>query len=532
MSPNTTTTTTSISDIIQDIITTSSNDDNSLAWQRWYDLLRRDDDDDGDDITSAMHFVKGAGGAVFDSAAQKHQFLQNFVQTQFSSSSPVNRQWKLLTLRLMLRETSALDVVLVPSVVDRVLFELTATASQEATSVCLDTMMEGLRCMINLLQRGGRVLRDHFTDRVVEDHRHHDHGKTNLYEDVMVCAEMQQQQRTDDAKWHSFEVLSHVSRLIFYNTFDPENCEKFVAHSHEIIARIFQEMNDAMQCIESASALPFFDQFLIDGLKFFYSVTHHMEKKQDEVLMAYFEEFMVFVNRAFQNYYRKKELLTEVCLRIVHVLMNLHENVLIVLLTEKSQGEERQRVLNAGALILLLSLFIENSDKRELVHSGTLQPVPVVLARAARHIPVVKEALQQWILHDQWPDNLPKPIIPEQFIQEFQEQDSVQRKKESEPTASSSTTEDSATSGQQETEHPEAAMAIEDENIDFPDPDNLHKRFFVRFLTEFNYELKSATSEFMFVLCDENPEQFIEQVGFGYAAGLLAERGLFGSLSG
>lgn len=253
---------------------------------------------------------------------------------------------------------------------------------------------------------------------------------------------------------------------------------------------------------------PFFQQFLIDGLKFFYSVTHHMEDRQDEVLLAYFESFMAFVKQAFQLYPLDKPLLTEVCLRIVHVLMNLHENVLIVLLTEKPREEEKdeKRVLNERALMLLLSLFIENADERHLVHSGVMQPVPVVLARAARHIPLVKRALQEWILDNEWPSHLQKPSIPERFVQEFEEQDTVKRNKE-------------------------RRMATSDEGIDLPNPGNLHKRLFVRFLTDTNYELKSVTSEFMFVLCDEDAEFFANQVGFGSAAGLLAERGMFGPLS-
>lgn len=472
-----------------------------------------------------MRFVKdGGGGHLFESNEQKKQFLHLFKngplmtqQTTDEESIGVKRL-QLLTLRLMLREVNALEEVLVTTVVDRVMELILDMTGNQRGEGRYDALMEGLRCMINLLQRGDRPLRDHFTKRVVVVvvPRAND---SHFYESVL------------DVRNHdplSYELLSHVARLIFYNTFDKDNCESFVGCSQGVIQLIFAEMNRAMEGISNEEgSRPFFAQFLVDGLKFFYSVTHHMEDQQDAVLMHYFEAFMTFVKHAFWHYPTKKQLLTEVCLRILHVLMNLHENVLVLLLTEKPEGEE-ERVLNGNALVLLLSIFIENADQREMIHSSDLQPVPVVLTRAARRIPIVKDALQQWILFDNWPQVLRKPTIPEKFLLQFEQQDAnrIRRQERENGTSSAMTDEES-----HEDDH-QVANADMEQQVMFPNPENLIKRFFVHFLTETNYELKSVMSEFIFVLCDEDTQQFVEQVGLGYAAGLLAERGLFGALAG
>lgn len=74
---------------------------------------------------------------------------------------------------------------------------------------------------------------------------------------------------------------------------------------------------------------------------------------------------------------------------------------------------------------------------------------------------------------------------------------------------------------------------IEPSGVDAPkanlDPETIGARL-ISHMTTFNVGLKHYVNEFLFTLCDEDPNELVKQTGFGNAAGLLATHNLLNAL--
>lgn len=187
-------------------------------------------------------------------------------------------------------------------------------------------------------------------------------------------------------------------------------------------------------------------------------------------------------------------------------------------------------------------------------YTTELTPIVATLIAAMKGNEAVKATLQQWILECNWPNNQ-QPQLPEKLRSMIKRRDQQQLQEEEEKEIlldkpQSSVGEQPVLEQQQplleqpllvnsaELETNEDSdedlplhSAAKPELLDAPDMEfNEVKSVLVRLMTCSNYNVKSYVGEFLFHLCDQNPEKLTAHTGFGNAVGLLAEKGLLGNL--